>query len=215
MRPLMTRREIKIFKKELLKQAENDDVLEVLEWGSGGSTYFFTNFLRDNNINYTWTSLEYNALWYQKVSESLSGDKHTNLVLFDVGNNNLKQRNISMDEYVNYPETLHKKFNIIFIDGRKRRRCVLKSKNLLKQNGVVFLHDAQRKYYQCAFSEFKNHSFVDPYMWRGVNSDLGKFSLIKNKFRHFFWKSFYFLFSKPYHFCLNILRSIYHGCRKK
>lgn len=32
------------------------------------------------------------------------------------------------NEYVDYPETLNVKFDVIIVDGRKRARCIVKPK---------------------------------------------------------------------------------------
>lgn len=190
MNPRMSDREIKIFK-HLLTQKQGG-VLDVLEWGSGGSTVYFTDFLESQSIPYTWTSIEYNKMWYEKIKEATKHKQAVSLVLFDVGNNNLKQRYIPMDEYVDYPKTLNKKFDIIFVDGRKRRRCILEAKNLLKEDGVVLVHDARRHYYACARREYSNGVFVAPEFWKGslISQSLFQklFQIIKNIYYGFlFW----------------------------
>jgi len=139
--------------------------LDVLEWGSGGSTVYFTQFLKNKGISYTWTSIEYNKVWYERISDRVKDDKNISLALFDVGNTELKQRNAPMDEYVAYPATLEKKYDVIFVDGRKRRRCLLEATALLKPSGVVLLHDARRTYYHSAFSAYPDSRML---LWTGL-----------------------------------------------
>ena len=43
--------------------------------------------------------------------------------------------------YINFPETLNKKYDVILIDGRARVMCAVKALSLLKENGVVMVHD--------------------------------------------------------------------------
>lgn len=162
MKPQMSTQEIDVLKKLLSSSGKH---IDVLEWGTGGSTIYFTQFLRDNQISYTWQGVEYNKVWYDKISQEISSDSNIDIVLFDVGNIDNKQRYVQMDEYVSYPKTLNKKFDIIIVDGRKRRRCVLEAKQLLKPNGSVILHDARRSYYHCAFRVFPDSRML---LWSGL-----------------------------------------------
>ena len=144
--------------------------LRVLEWGSGGSTVYFTAFLRQHNIPYEWTAIEYNKNWAERVTTELNGDPHAKVVLFDSGNNDILQPDNAMDEYVNYPKTLGVKFDFILVDGRKRRRCLLEAKDLVAPYGFVFLHDAQRTYYHEAFSAYPRGRFVAGRLWMGLTT---------------------------------------------
>jgi len=162
MKPQMSREEVLVIEKAL---SSKGPFIDVLEWGSGGSTVYFTQFLASKNISYTWTSIEYNKVWYGRVLEEVRVDKNVNLILFDVGNTELKQRSLPMNEYVSYPSTLEKKYDVIFVDGRKRRRCLLEAYKLLKSGGLVFLHDARRTYYHCAFSFYPDRRIL---LWTGL-----------------------------------------------
>lgn len=206
MKPLMTPREIRIIKKALLSSSKNGREVKVLEWGSGGSTVYFTKFLQSQNVPYQWHSLEYNKGWYERVLQELEGDSQTKLVIFDVGNNVLRQRYVEMEDYIKYPSTLGKKFDVIIVDGRKRRRCLLEAKNLLNEGGTVFLHDAQRKYYQCAFAEYSNNSFTGVYLWRGNNEKIGYWKKISNQLKTFFYKVLYKLIVRPTQFILGHMK---------
>jgi SAM-dependent methyltransferase len=162
MKPQMQQKEIATIEKILLSYGAH---IDVLEWGSGGSTVYFTKFLRDQGISYVWTSIEYNKNWYERIFDKVKGDQDVRLKLFDVGNTELKQRLVPMDEYVSYPSTLGKKYDLILVDGRKRRRCLLEASRLLKPGGTVLLHDARRTYYHCAFSAFPERRIL---LWSGL-----------------------------------------------
>ena len=47
-------------------------------------------------------------------------------------------------EYVEFPHTLNRQFDLIVVDARFRRRCLEEAHRSLKPHGVVFLHDAQK-----------------------------------------------------------------------
>ena len=200
MKPLMTQHEIRHIKKLLLSLGAKNSKVRVLEWGSGGSTVYFTQFLKRQNIPYVWRSVEYNKGWYEKVQQELSGDKNTRLALFDVGNRSLRQRNIPMEEYIKYPSTLGEAFDLIIVDGRKRRRCLLEADKILSPDGVVLLHDAQRKHYQCAFSVYRNHTFVGVYLWKGNNKKVGIIKKVFNKIQTSFFYLIYRVVVRPIQF---------------
>jgi hypothetical protein len=114
--------------------------LNILEWGCGGSTEHFPKFLSRHGIDYHWLSIEHDKDWFLSVSEDLS-----------------------------FPSTLERKFDMILVDGRKRRRCLLEAKRLLAPGGVVFLHDAHRRRYHCALTVYSDSLFLTRDLWRGSN----------------------------------------------
>lgn len=190
MKPQMSPEEILRVEQALLHHGSHVDVLE---WGVGGSTVYFTQLLRKQGISYTWTGIEYNREWYARIIELLKNDPHVHLVLFDVGNTANKQRDVPMDEYVAYPATLGKKFDVIVVDGRKRRRCLLEAAKLLKPGGVVLLHDARRSHYHCAFRVYPDsRMLLWSGLWQGKLEDPGALQRILNAlgywcFRVYIW----------------------------
>ncbi len=206
LKPFMQRKEIKIIEKQLFGLGKQNGKVDILEWGSGGSTVYFSKFLKDNNIQYTWLSIEYNKKWYDKISEMVEKDLNTKVVLFDSGNNNLRQRNIDMNEYVDYPKTLNKQFDFILVDGRKRRRCLIEAQKLLSPKGVVFLHDAQRKYYHCVLKNYSDSVFIGPYLWRGRNKPILFFCRVFHELIYLFWQPIIWV----RFWMITILRKVYY-----
>jgi len=175
--------------------------LDVLEWGSGGSTVYFTQFLKNKGISYTWTSIEYSKIWYERILDMVKGDKNVSLALFDVGNTNVKQPDIPMNEYVAYPATLGKKYDVILVDGRKRRRCLLEASKLLKPGGVVLLHDARRTYYHSAFSVYPDSRiFLWTGLWQGKSEDPGLIRRVINLVQYWCFRAYTFSFRFRCHF---------------
>jgi hypothetical protein len=39
-------------------------------------------------------------------------------------------------------------YDLIFIDGREREKCLMVAQGKLKPNGIVIIHDAERESYQ-------------------------------------------------------------------
>jgi predicted O-methyltransferase YrrM len=105
---------------------------KILEFGSGGSTVWFAQ--RSASV----TSIEHDLQWYGVVKGRLSKDrlKNVNLVLK------------TLPYYSVCKQLPSENFDLILVDGRNRKACILYSIPLLKKGGVLMLDDAQRPYYR-------------------------------------------------------------------
>ncbi|MBC7869368.1 MAG: hypothetical protein H7Y09_00905 [Chitinophagaceae bacterium] len=96
------------------------------------------------------------------------------LVVFDYGSlkpsRRKEDRQITMDDYVSYPSTSEKTFDIIIVDGRKRSRCLIEAAQIAKDQTIVFCHDAHRAYYHSAFSHYPYHRLIGDWLWVGSHS---------------------------------------------
>jgi predicted O-methyltransferase YrrM len=106
----------------------------MLEWGAGGSTLFFSKFVKK------YISIEHDEGWYNEVKAKI-GD---NVELHHVLNN--EPRTIPTDpkqfeDYINYVDTLNQKYDIVLVDGRARPECAKKVIPYLKENAIVIMHD--------------------------------------------------------------------------
>jgi hypothetical protein len=72
-----------------------------------------------------------------------------------------------LDDYVSLPGKTFEAIDLAIVDGRKRRRCLVEASKLLKNSGVVFLHDAYRPYYSCAFDAFRLGERIGDELWIG------------------------------------------------
>ncbi len=63
-------------------------------------------------------------------------------------------RHINLDAYVDLPTRLDTRFDVVMIDGRKRRRCLGVAQNVLAEGGIVLLHDAWRAHYRCGMDAY-------------------------------------------------------------
>ncbi len=126
--------------------------VKVLEWGAGYSTKYFPDFLRNNNIKYHWAAIEHDKDWYERVKG------------FNTPNVDLVLADKDSKEYLS-PKG---KFDFIYIDGRNRVKCLQRAKKLLKPNGVVCLHDADRTKYHVGFKGYKYEILPEtPSLWVG------------------------------------------------
>ena len=113
--------------------------VDILEWGSGNSTKYFPEYLQSKGIEYTWTALEHNKDWYERVNS------------WNVPNVNLILADKDSKKYLK-PSG---KYDVIYVDGRNRVKCLQYAKKILKKGGVVLLHDAQREKYKEGFDGYK------------------------------------------------------------
>ena len=159
--PEMWMSEIKFIEKTLIETAKNNEILNVLEWGSGFSTIYFSKFLKQNGIPFKWIAIEHFLPWHTKVISMISKNDLSNEVECILINPTSEpdkniQESFNMDEYINFPSTLDTKFNIIIVDGRKRSECLKTASNVLAADGVAILHDAEREWFHDGFKYFMN-----------------------------------------------------------
>lgn len=132
--------------------------LIVFEYGSGGSTIFFSKRVKKL------ISIEHNRAWYQVISRILQEKNIQNCeyLLLEpkfVSDDNLdfsdpqgfassEYPNMCFEEYVKsinmFPD---KSFDLILIDGRARPSCILYARNKVKLGRVLMLDNSERNYY--------------------------------------------------------------------
>ena len=103
----------------------------MLEWGSGGSTHFFSRYV-DKYI-----SIEHDPEWFNKVGKC-KAERYL------VKNNLPRTIPTKVEEfldYINYVDILNKKYDLVLIDGRARPYCAQKVIPYLNKEAIVFIHD--------------------------------------------------------------------------
>lgn len=155
----MRHRELIIFE-ELISNLQPN---KILEWGAGYSSLYFPKFL---NGDFQWMSIENNSDWVKHLNEK-GLDKRVEIVFvaenekahygyYKEGINDGSYGDFK--DYIEYP--LDKgPFDYIVIDGRARSECLKKSFDIIADDGVVVIHDANRKDYHEHFDLF-SHRFL-------------------------------------------------------
>lgn len=133
------------YKPTLYALLEACDPRHILEWGPGHSTDIMVNFRSVEKV----VSIEHDPVYYEKMKTRIYQDLDLALVE-------------NLDDYATFPARGKKgPFDMIFVDGRNRARCLREAKALLKPGGFVLLHDADREQYQEAISEWPFKIFTD------------------------------------------------------
>lgn len=112
----------------------------VLEYGTGKSTGIIASYPNVNVI-----SMEHDAYYFK-----IFWQKYREIPNIKIVHANYKQG------YVEFPLGLNKKFDLIFVDGLcdARVECLNVAKCLLAENGVVILHDSERKKYDAGRTDY-------------------------------------------------------------
>ncbi len=124
--------------------------LSVLEWGSGGSTLHFGRLLPPGS---QWLTIEHHQDWAKKVRQEIAASGLTHVELAHVPTNGVHIERSSdglpttFRDYIQYPETTGKQFDFALVDGRARVACSEAGWRLMKPDGIMALHDAQRAEY--------------------------------------------------------------------
>lgn len=106
---------------------------KILEFGSGSSTIWFAK--RTKNL----VSIEHHPDWYNRVLYELANCSECNFA------------NVILHEQPYYKICTHfpnESFDLILVDGRNRKGCIVNSIPLLKHGGVLMIDNAERPYYQ-------------------------------------------------------------------
>jgi hypothetical protein len=169
--------------------------LDVLEWGSGRSTVGLSAFLRTLGVECRWLTLEHDRTYFlaevwpllqtsdlparftfaESWSNQPSDDQcGIHAVVFDYGLLQpfqpafIADRAVDLSEYVRFPASGGRAFDVVFVDGRSRRSCLVAAATLGRPRAVTILHDAHRAYYHCAFGEFAVQRRVGESLWVGT-----------------------------------------------
>ena len=154
--------------------------LRVFEWGMGRSTIYYSRYLRSIGSDFEWYSIDNSHEWMQNVDQLVHRYKLTTRVhlrlsefpaFWELPSWSWEQTKIPREdlcgpkvvEYVEYPRQvmMPKGFDVIIIDGRYRRRCLLTAFEVLAPGGVVILHDAERIHYHSSLENYISSRFFN------------------------------------------------------
>lgn len=125
---------------KILEYINKDTIM--LEWGSGGSTTYFPQFVK------LYLSIEHDKYWFDLVKMA----QPDNCELYWVKNNlprTIPSKREQFKDYVEYVNHLGiEHFDAVLIDGRARVACAKEVVPYINQKSVVFLHDCQRNEYK-------------------------------------------------------------------
>jgi SAM-dependent methyltransferase/glycosyltransferase involved in cell wall biosynthesis len=128
-KPWMSEEEIAVISRRLHK----NDVM--LEWGSGGSTNYFPQFVGQ------YYSIEHDGAWFEQIKPNIANNVNYNFVPVDFPLTPVTKK-YQVSTYIDFVDRFKvKKFDKVLIDGRGRGWCAEKIIPYLKEESIVFIHD--------------------------------------------------------------------------
>lgn len=131
---------------------------KMVEWGSGGSTLYFLQHLDGKHL----TSIEHNPDWYKKIKAYITSKNHDYRLLvgrhIGVNASPFEENPSGLSEYVSniVPDA-----DTVLIDGVARSTCLMMS-YIKYPKANIFLHDANRNWYEHAIQLYKNKAIIEP-----------------------------------------------------
>jgi len=114
--------------------------MRILEYGAGNSTLFYAS--RVSKV----IAVESNETWYKRIKSKMPSNVSLNLLA-------------DKREYVNFPDQIKEKFEVIIVDGHSRFECVRSGLKALTEEGVIILDNSNRKEYQVIYQFMGEHDF--------------------------------------------------------
>ena len=134
---MQTARSWDSYKEALIKVLAEFKPKTVLEWGPGVSTLIMQDFPSVKLID----TVEHNPAWWAKWKDKFG----TKVKLY-------LEENLRNYPYVYRGEF---KYDLIFVDGKDRESCLVVAQGLIKEDGIVILHDAERESYKSFIDNFQ------------------------------------------------------------
>jgi len=150
--------------------ADIPDEGTILEWGSGGSTVFFAENKPEAARLVT---IENDRTWWDKVMAEVYDQPATYLWLHEpehglrsIGGygTHLRENPTGQASYIcnlNIREVI-READVIFVDGTARGACLATAAKLKKPECTVYLHDAERGWYDWAIPLFSFTELLPP-----------------------------------------------------
>ena len=128
------------FKSVLKEYCHKINPQKILEWGPGTSTKVMLDSCPDSEI-YT---IEHSTKWFKRAKTKFSKYDNVQLLQKSVGKNS------------SYASTGFKfaPYDLIFVDGRRRVECCFVAMQCISEDGVILLHDCERKNYRSIVDSF-------------------------------------------------------------
>jgi hypothetical protein len=156
--------------------------MHVFEYGSGGSTVFFTR--RVERL----VSVEHDPEWYMRIRDrigKIASERFTYVLQppeqgseAGIGSTDDRYRGMNFASYVRtidgFPDAA---FDLVSVDGRARSACLTQAVRKVKSGGFVLLDNSDRDEYAPAMNELDRFRRID---FRGLtpySTDIGQTSV--------------------------------------
>lgn len=117
-----------------------------LEWGAGHTTTEIALFAQQNGGKFFLT-IDNNEKYLKDVLAPLKEFEFLAGAFLDINGPCINQEDRGLN-YSSYPISLRKKFDFIFIDGRRRNECAMSAALMCHKDTTILVHDYRRARYQ-------------------------------------------------------------------
>src|SRR5208282_2933334 len=123
-----------------------DKARTVLEWGMGNSTQFFIEERETLGFGALF-SIDNATDYFAALRQTLPKWDGFHPFCIDLAGPKVSDRDPELN-FATFPLSINARFDIIFIDGRRRMECALTAALLCHADTIVILHDYRRARYQ-------------------------------------------------------------------
>ena len=147
----------------LMAENQRDYILShvkdhLLEWGCGGTTLYFLQNLQGKKL----TSIEHHEDWYNKVRQVCQfSNHHFHLIPGEhIGGNAtpFEENPSGLHDYISFTA---ENVDTVLVDGVARSSCLTMA-YIKYPKATVFLHDANRDWYNFAIDLYPNKEIIPP-----------------------------------------------------
>lgn len=160
----------------------------MLEWGLGGSTLYLARHLPPGA---TLLSIDHDPAWARRVQDALVREAPQSAARITVRacppSAPVGQTGTDIEEHEDHlvqaflDAPAGQMFDVILVDGWARNACLRRARTMLKPGGRVFLHDAQRPWYDEGKRGWTEHGHIGScpeypiahLWWAGVDAPAG------------------------------------------
>ena len=130
---------------DILEFIKTRPVCQMLEFGSGRSTLFFSKYVGKL------ISVDHDPIYYNQVTKQINLKNIKNVTL-----------NILPRPYNSICDTFEDHFfDLILVDGRDRVECIKSCEKKLKRNGMLILDNSDRKKYKESMEYLLNLGYIE------------------------------------------------------
>jgi hypothetical protein len=152
-RPDMEGAAIRAIEYQLARLDREHDNYSILEWGHGGSTYFFGDFLKDSKKRFAWTALDWHAGRVDHINQHLGLEARVGLIY--------------EEDYVGFPRQLEQRFDLVLMTGLHQRECLEQLQHVTAEGSWVLIYDPEHALHREASALCSGNYFFGSSIWRG------------------------------------------------
>lgn len=120
--------------------------MKVFEWGSGGSTIYFSKYVKSVD------SIETEKIWLENVKDYINKKNIHNINIHHIPSS-------SKNRYLASISIKNNRYDVILIDGSYREKCIEVAIKYIKKGGFIILDNSERIEYREAKLKLIENNF--------------------------------------------------------